>query len=449
MDFNFTKFENDKRNLLLALSQDPRRFAIVLYVERITGIFSRVRETFSNYITTNYQPLCCLIGAAFNATKCPDMEVTECGVGKEGNVCLVNINSNKYVFKTRVLPTLDLRYSNTAPTPLITGPSLSPSCISRDVANQSYLSCDDFTNEFLIAYIMESIYTLSGGTTAGLKGFAKHYTVTVCDVPNSTLRYGLNLIEYSDLGDVVKFINTGPLDVYKELKEFSTGTSTIRQQVLTVATILDISKQLIANLHFLQLTADYTHGDLKANNVTVKTEKVNINYLGMTHSSNICVKLIDFGRSSIRVNLDGTQHLRVYNRNFLGESLLSILPFRPSSENFFNEPYYTINDISNLAVLSRIRNSGSSFYTSFDTYTVFTSLLCLPGIFYQVFGSNTLRNNIFDIMFFPDDTTKMFDRIRNAAENRVPPSYDNVLTILNGIKLKCRLTSLLFDSLKK
>ena len=441
MEIDFTKFENEKRNLLIALAEDPQRFAGIFYVERSSGFLNSRKETFSSYLTFNQPQLCCIV----NQT-CKNNIITV-GSGKEGDVSLMTLpDSRRFVIKTREVSSLSLTYSKIPPSPVF-GANVNISCLTRNLDNQSFLGCDDFTNELLIGFIIDSIYNTSGGTSSGLKGFARHYAATICN--NNDKKYGLNIISYSDLGDINQFIGLGPVEKYKEMKDFNLGVEgIIRQNVLTVTTILDIFKQLIANLHFIIFKADYTHSDLKSGNVTLKTEKTNINYNGMTHTSDFTVKIIDFGRSSIRVKLDEKSSLRVYNRNILAETLLNVVPFKPQIDSYFNEPYYIINNVANFVTLSQIRNTGFSFYSSFDIYTVFVSLFCLPGIFYQLFTSPTLKSATFDLMFFPDDLTTIYSRIYSTVKNRIQPGYDRILTILDGIKLKCRLTSILFDALK-
>ena len=417
---DFRKFEREKKILLIALSKDPERFANLFYIERRSGLPLISRNVlFSTYLTTNYQPLCDLIS--------------------DKSQFVITTNKFQFLVKTTNISNLELRYTNYPPIP-ISNMEVPLSCISKVSGKRTYLGCDGFTNEFLIAYVIDSVYLLSEGFSSGLKGFVKYYTTTICED-----KIGINLLEHCDLGNINSFIDFADYK-YKEAKDFRIGEKTIRQLTLTVSTILDIFKQLISNLHFLQLKSELVLGNLDFTNIQLKTEKVEICYSGLTHNSGICVKISNFSPSAITVNLDGTTSLRIYNRNLLIEGYLNALPFIPQTDSFFNEPYYVIDDVSNYVVLAKIR-SGLPFYTSFDTYTGLISLISLPGIFYQLFGSNVLRE-VFDLMFFPDEITKVYLRIYNLIVGRILPTYNVVLSVLNGIKLKCRLTFLLFDRLK-
>ena len=91
---------------------------------------------------------------------------------------------------------------------------------------------------------------------------------------------------------------------------------------------------------------------------------------------------------------------------------------------------------------------GIPYFVSLDLYTFVISLLLIPEIYYPLLLSEKLRVTLFDSLWFSDDYLTVWKRVGSAIANKKENSYNTILDILTGIKLKCAATNLLLDTLK-
>jgi hypothetical protein len=140
--------------------------------------------------------------------------------------------------------------------------------------------------------------------------------------------------------------------------------------------------------------------------------------------------------------------VRLFNHSKYADTYLRLFPFTPSLGNQFNEPYYIIDATTNLSALTHIRHAGVPIYFSWDSYTINISLLLIPEVFYPVMSDNRLRSVLFDNLWFPDEYSEIWNRLHTAVQQRKSNSYNIILDILRGLKLKCRANSILLEGLK-
>ncbi len=462
-NFNLDQFAQERAKFLSELFANPRRVISNLYYEKTKGIVRRKKETTSLFLELNRPELCCLIGKTEYAPVgdlphvCKISILTELGKGKTGEIYNIRQEKNNkfqptnYIIKVQKVTTLNSTFVDRPPKAvkfLRDRRENVELCLFSDINinTNKYVGSDGFTNEILIGYILDHMYK-NHSNNSGLKGYVEHYTATICN--EGTNRFGINFMELADLGDINQFIKNPIADAmgYHESKRYKDNTSEFTIIVLTPDVIIDLAKQMIANLYFLQTRLFFNHGDLKTANVVVKTEKTNIDYEGMVHSSDISFKIADYEKAALTIR-NGDDRLRFYNRIPTADIYLTQYPFRPVIRTSFNVAYYIVDELLTVQTLAKSRHSGISFYNSWDTIVFFVSLFMLPNIFYPLFTTPKLKQVLWDPIWHPEDESIVFDRIAKIVREGRNNNTGNIIQVLKGIRIKCRLTYILFDLLK-
>ena len=477
------QFSKDREYVLSYLRHDARTFASTLYTERRTGPFwNRQTETFSPYLSLNNVALCCLIGSPTTKVK-PNICLVStveplAHQGKEGETLLVKAGSIRqpqyFVLKIFNLDRPEIRYFE-SPISNINRLGSSPQlelCLYPNISDLQYIGADNFTNEYLVGFILNELYRKSSSTTkgapaqvaqagqrtdgafdgisatsAGLNGTIRFIAATICN--SGTKRKGTIIMDYADLGDIQSFVKNPLTSEYREVQNFSDqGGNRFQFSALKTKVIVDICKQVVANLDFLHREVEFNHGDFKANNVLIKSTTSQGNYQGLTWNSNITVKIADFGKSSLTITDNHSRRTRFFNYSSSAETYLGVFPFKPSIGAQFDQPYYLLDTNTNLAALARIRHMGLPYYFSMDLYTFVISILLIPEIFFPVMTDTKLRTVLFDSLWFQDDYSTAWNRIYNAVQQGKDNSYNVILDILAGLKLKCAATTILLEGLK-
>ncbi len=454
-DFNFSQFGQKRKALLEAFFANPKNFAATFYTKKSKGLITKRVSTFSPYISTNDPQLCCFISDRTSSVYppfCRTAKIAVIGAGKVGQVLLITMaDGKKFALKYRKLSGLGLEYKDKPPTSvknIVKNQQRLDICNYPHIKDYNYISGDEFSIEVIISYTLEYLYSFGGGTAAGLKGYNLYLSSTICDTGSE--RYGLNLMQYAEGGDLLQLIKHEANLETKSIMEFQWSVTPNVQKILKTDIILDILKQIITNLHFLQTIAQFTHGDLKAANILVSVEQVDINYKNIRHSSPITYKIADFGNSSLALTVEtqGSQKtIRVYSSSTAANAYLTISPFEPKVDVKMNIAYYELNLNLNVSILALARHAGVPFFASFDTITFIVSLLLIPEVFYAVFTNTQLKSIIWDSLWLPKEESKMYEKIYKMVRDKKGPSFDNTLTILKGAKVKCDLTSDILERL--
>lgn len=287
-----------------------------------------------------------------------------------------------------------------------------------------YIGLDEFTNEVLIAYIID--YMME---KINLSTYLLHHLGYKC--ASSTLlgnNIGYNLMEYADLGTLDQISTNPRWDPYCDYINNSK-----RIQPLILLTIL---KQLILTLDYLQQNLHFIHGDGKSANIFVSSTPFSFNSSRFHFTSPFTCKLGDFGKSSLTFN-----HSRLFNYNWLASTYLYLRPFLPHIEN----DSYIVSNLNLAELYTHLRHMGFPYYLSFDTYTFILSILCDPIFFFTFFDSPVL-SHLWTILWYPPDQKLMYTRLLNTMNSHTN-SFGSILSLLKNIRLKCHATTLLFNEL--
>jgi hypothetical protein len=432
--------------LIESLNANPILFIQTLYKKSPSG------SIVSPYLDLNNPELCCLSKKIkfkdVNYNKLPPT----CGVsslsvldatGKTSQPYILTLGSNKYVLKIITTGAPEIVFNTESPSSSKNVPV--GSCNYKDLSNYSYIGADEFTNEFIIGYLLDYIFTYFSN---GLKGYVNFYTVTTCSAAETfgQTNYQIIMMEYCDLGALSNISIRPEFSGFLEYKMFNINNVNTNVTVIKRDSFLDIYKQILVSLDFLQESIQFVHGDLKLSNIFVKSEQYAVNYKGINIQSNYIFKLGDYGKSSLTMILtDHQQAYRFYNQSSLATIFYKFSSFKPKISSEYNESYYTIDNLTTASIYADLRHMGIPFYQTFDTYSFIISLLLIPEVFRMVFTTPDIQAIFWNELWFSDETSKMYNRVRKAIQNGAATGMATVLDILKDVKLKCNITTKLIN----
>ena len=220
----------------------------------------------------------------------------------------------------------------------------------------------------------------------------------------------------------------GPLDKLPDSSKFKSyntneyGVGKVSKMTV-YSTIMQILTQITVGLHILQFYLNFTSGDLKAGNIFVKSDPINMTYMSIPIKSSFTCKIADYGKSSCTIykeNRSDRYGIRFYNESKMANLYLKFHPFKDdiiSDEH--GDYFYTIGSILNAQLYTRTRHMGVPFYYSFDYYTVLVSMLTNPSFFYPFFGSPTLLKIFWDPIWKEGDGNIILEKIKYHAGRAV------------------------------
>lgn len=439
---NDQDFDMMRLQTISALSKDPGIFTLEAYKVTTLGYTQ----------SSKYFPVDDVICQATDLAEYPinNTEIKLLGQrGRIGVPYILTVNRpngyEQYVLKkSPVVPAI--LYSRTPPTDL---QNLIPYkndlqiCGFPSLENLNYIGSDEFTNETLIAYILDYVYSRYGLNQQGMKTYLKHFLGFVCK------SNGYNLMEYADLGTLDRIGDDDKWQAYRHSIPIFSNTNVSRREVVKPEYLIKIFKQVIANLHFLQTTIQFTSSDCKSANIFVSNQPIKVDYEGLILDCPFTCKIGDYGKSSLTIGLTNQNiPYRLFNRDWKSDQYLRFSPFTPHIETLEDIPYYTVSNLFLAQLYTRLRHMGIPFYLSFDTYTFIVSMLLDPAVFYSFFGNDDMVKYIWEPLWFQDDLQEIFSRIQKSISQGKGGSYQNTVPLLMNIKLKCHATTILFDSIK-
>lgn len=388
-------------------------------------------------IMTENSHICCIINE--NCENIIEQTLLD-STGKVGIPYLLNYgNGKKYIAKISSFGK-EIHFRNKPP---ISVKKIKKSrdieCMSIEIEELKYLGLDEFTNEILIAYIIEEVF-LNPMMNKMYFG-VKYLNGSICD------NKGIHVMEYCDLGNLRQFIYDKNIEKYKEENVMVpiyglNSLSVIKKEHLT-----SILSQVTTALHYLNETIEFTSGDLKVENIFVKKINTSGRYGFLNNDSDFRCKIADYGKSSCTFTSDIGERIRLYNWNKLSSYYLMIKDFNPIIRKENRKSYYIVDEFFVNETLVYLRHMGIPYYRSFDYYTFIISLLLIPEYYYGFFriGNEDIIERFWNRIWINDNERNKIERklekamrssIRIGKESR-RYGYIKIITLLQDRKLMC------------
>lgn len=374
-------------------------------------------ELKSDTININDNKLCCVMNTK---GACIKSNIKYVGSGRIGDVFSVTSENKTYVIKAVKFNNVLMKKRN------IDKSDIKNICEFPDIKDYQYISCDEFTNEFmngiLISYLTEHM-------KLNFNPFIKYYGVYICgdstkeDTVSSDIT-GYILEEYADYGNL------------EQLKD------------LNVNTVDGIMMQVIFGLDFLKRTQYFNHGDLKPANVLLMRKEMSGDYDGIHFKCPYTVKITDFDKSSITVN-NKKGKIRIYNNSLFSNNFLTLSPFKQNIKLFGGKRYYKFSTISHHSKYSYIRHMGIPFYMSYDIYTFIISFMLVPGVYDIVMNNEVLKSSYWDTLWVENESKMRKLVSKEVEKKRVHISYNTTIDLINDVKLKCDLVGDIIKAIKE
>lgn len=465
------------QQFLQALNLDPKTFVETFYTFNSSpGNITEVIQVTTPYLSAN---LCCFLD------KTCFKVVSEKPLGFTDSTYLVSLrdNSDYYVIKLTPVVEIAMRYQPYAPLILqrlhkafTDRKVFGASCGYSELLDISrYIGADKFANETIIGFLLDltiqdfpirSIIryydaSLCPPNSSYASGIAASYTITGNE-ESATLYagppyIGVHQMEYADMGQLSRLTTSDKWAPYRHVQRIKELDDTISvREVVSSETIFEILKQLITTLDFLQTQVQFTHGHLISSKVFVKSDPVDAVYKGIPLNADFTCKIADYDKSSLIVDLGAqneSQPYKIYNRSSVTDTFLDLpgLPYQVltgfETIGRTTTAYYVLPPNFDEDLYTRLRYMGVPFYSQFDVYTLMVSMLLIPDVFSVVTETEDYRKIFWDPLWFPKDTQLMYNRISRLIEGNYTVNLQNVILILQGIRLKCEITPIIIQAL--
>lgn len=447
-------------NIIKALTYAPN--VLVNYIHyrgkekiRLEGLPMKITDI--PFIPYNDPNICCLLDKINGSNKinnaCNRVIVKALGPkGKIGtpyiivNEELTDDIRNTLVVKISKIKKLHSTYSSSPSTALnffTASRDKTNKCLSNiELKNIRYIASDEFTNETLISYVLNYLITQYQIPLL----FVRHYQSGICGENNNL--FGLNIMENCNLGSLDSTLNHPLFKNNLQQHQINDNGRQFISSLVNKDIIFQIFTQIVIGLDILQSYLAFISGDLKVSNIFLKSEPIDINYIGIKLKSQFTCKIADYGKSSCMLyKSDGTA-IRFYNDSSLANAYLTIHPFTDNIDIIDNNYFYSINYPFTSQLYTRTRHMGIPFYHSFDYYTVLVSTLTIPHFYYMFFSDNNLINIFWtDIWKDNDDSIEAMNRIHQFVLEKKGQNMSDAINILKGLKLKCDAIKLVIKNL--
>jgi len=355
----------------------------------------------------------------------------------------------------------------------------------------TYISLDEFTNETMIAGIIDHVWKMGPHTITSdhFVPYVVHDSAAICGenvkIANSTgteiLVYvkrneylvGQNLMEYCNLGNLDSLLATcgksGALTngtpIYGTITYprhyhpvFSHKDKKRKNEPIMLPNIArGILFSVVYAFHFLHQKINFIHGDAKISNIFLHQYKgsTTVVWKDQIIDMPFCAKLADYGKSSATLETaDGPVRLFWEPEStairFFRSTTTQVNPFVPKVEdNTYNTGDTTVN-----VVYNRLRMLGIPYYKSYDVYMFLVSFFLQPSHFYLLTTYSNFKRDIWDNAIWghsPSSGEKVYKRIKRIIRKKYGTSEllrtGILIEILKDTSLACDVTTPLLDAL--
>ena len=362
--------------------------------------------------------------------------------------------------------------------PLTKRRELSICWLPDDYTETIYISLDEFTNETLIAGMIDYMWRTSKHSYLAADFFypyVKHESAAICgdNITLGDINYtkqnknmsGINLMEYCNMGNLADLPDSYP-EYYGKIKYDdlehpifeSKKYKPVYEQILQDNIARAILFHVIYAFHFLHTTLNFNHGDAKISNVFLQKYKgdTEIAWKENLISAPFCAKLADYGKSSATLQTDKGPVRLFWEPDstvttLFRDSQKKIHPFVPKVRN----DTYETTDASTVVVYNRLRMMGIPYYKSYDVYMFLVSFFLQHQNYYTLISYPNFRKAVWDTMWshHPESGILVENRIKKLIRTKYKTKEllgtGILIGVLKNTQLACNITGKLLNSLAK
>ena len=297
------------------------------------------------------------------------------------------------------------------------------------------IGTSEFINETIIGFFLD--YFISSSNIIQTTSYVKQYDAFIVN------KKSCNVMELADKGDLSDFS--------KKFPEFLVN-NTLNENV-----VIHIFIQLFSLLHFLQSNFNYTHNDLKADNIFVSSQPFSGMYQNTTlPSSPFTVKLADYGKNAFTIN--GVKYFTIHTgaKGFVSKvysnmhktNIKKITSGKHVDGFYFELP----NSITaqELGVYLLSRHSGLPYMAELDTYSLIISLYLTPG-FHMLFQQSSFFSEFWNNLWISDkEATRVSNICNKFFRKQTKHNMGDIYRMMSkhDFKLICGMTTKIWNSLK-
>lgn len=297
---------------------------------------------------------------------------------------------------------------------------------------ESFIGLDDFANEWIVGTVLAE--ELKARKSFALNNITEFIAANVC---NAGVTPTFEVITRGGEEILFRLLTTPSDEMINKVTILDTIISPdpIVLNVIKKEHIVQILYQVVMALSELRLIGGFRHNNLNVGNLYSIPIPFELKVGPKTIKHAYTIRISDFSKASMTL-IGGN---RIYNYNPVSDLILSPDSIIQLPRYHLGVPYYII-DFDDMLMA---QHNPLPYCNDLDFYTLLVSMISIPQIFDAFFrnpGDETLKVRIWDLIWFPENVSEMYERLRALSieihDGKEVP-HTRYLEILRNIPLRC------------
>lgn len=297
------------------------------------------------------------------------------------------------------------------------------------------IGSSEFINETIIGFFLD--HFISSSEIIHTNAYVKQYDAFIVK------KKSCNVMEIADKGDLSDFYTSFPNYVFNNMIQEKVG--------------INMFIQIFSLLHFLQTNFNYTHNDLKVDNIFVSSQPFSGIYQDTTlPPAPFTVKLADYGKNAFTVNKVRYFTVHTGVKGFASKvytNMHNTKLFKIESGKYEDLYYFCLPQsitAQELGVYLLTRHSGLPYMAELDVYSLLISIYLTPG-FHMLFQNSPFFIDFWNNLWINEEEVVRVTNICNKFFRK--QTKHNMRDIYNMMakyqfKLICGMSNQIWDTLK-
>ena len=305
---------------------------------------------------------------------------------------------------------------------------------------------DEFVNETIIGYYIDYLVRNS----SKIKTNAYVLQLDAFQIGKKTF----NVMEIANKGDLMEFKKK--FELAQRLLPNGNTRPFVMNNIIDPEIVINIIIQVLSIMHFLYQESNFTHNDLKPQNIFLTTSKTFEGfYDGVTlPNASFTAMIADFGKNSMTIGKN--RHYMDLNKGVGYVSKIYKSGFRTKLKKInhgrhVNKYYFKLPEfIGEMGIYIIARHSGLPWMAELDLYVFMCTLYFTPG-FFEAFNFSNYLQELW-IMLWVDMSearrvTKLLNKLKKKGKR---PAYGSTVRFMeqNKFKFICGMSDMFWNKLK-